>query len=212
MPPCTDAFHDCWSEQRERHQMAHIAVTDMFSGCDLLGRHRGFPPPVRRTTGTRGTMLEVARDLSAELQPLRLGAPDAFRRHDASSASEQDGSFGGRLRRRGTDRMAEALRRLSLICIPSRLSSTRSTGVLVSAVEATCLWDLILLSIASTACLSSAAAKPQALRVEASAARSESIYLVPAITANSVRSAGRRHPLSSGFAVPPTSLFETKYR
>jgi len=26
LPPCTDGFHDCWSEQRERHQMAHIAV------------------------------------------------------------------------------------------------------------------------------------------------------------------------------------------
>src|SRR5689334_5548909 len=40
LPPCTDAFHDCWSEQRERHQMAHIAVADTFSGCDLPGRDR----------------------------------------------------------------------------------------------------------------------------------------------------------------------------
>ena len=40
LPPCTDAFHDCGSEQGERHQMAHIAFADTFSGCDLLGRHR----------------------------------------------------------------------------------------------------------------------------------------------------------------------------
>ena len=40
LPPCTDGFHDCWSEQRERHHMAHIAVADTFVGCDLLGGHR----------------------------------------------------------------------------------------------------------------------------------------------------------------------------
>jgi len=57
----------------------------------------------------------------------------------------------------------------------ARFSSTRSIIVSDSSIIPICRKDFTLLSIASTACFNSDAERPQVLRVEASAPRSERI-------------------------------------
>src|SRR5208337_2165946 len=79
-----------------------------------------------------------------------------------------------------------------------------------SSIVPICRNNFTLLSIASTACFNSDAERPQFLRVEAKAPRSERICSAAAVTATSVRPAGRRHPRSSGLLDPLTSFRETK--
>jgi hypothetical protein len=185
--------------------VAHIAVADTFSGRDLAGRDGGsrrqFTEPLAAAGqgSKQGGICAGSLHLAWEDQAGFDATTPHLERY--KTGQSQVGSAAGEPI--GWKKRAQI--ECYLHAFPLQLDS------LYERARIRCRLKLLIgFDLGIDTCLSSAAAKPQALRVEASPARSERIRRMPTITACSVRSAGKRQPPSSGFAVPLTSLFQTK--
>ena len=155
-------------------------------------------------------MLEAKRDLAGKLD---LSREHQARFHATPSHLQRDKTCHLEVSSAGRESISEKKRakiERDLHPIPFQVDSLNEYARMLRRLELLVGFDLGIDCLDRL--LKFPGSEATALSVEASAPRSERICRMPTIIACSVRSAGRRHPRSSGFVAPLTSRFETKYR